>query len=166
VPDDLDEMYRRHAPSIWRYVRARVPNDDEAQDVTSDVFVRAVKSHSRFDPFQGSEGAWLAGIARHVVADWWRHRPASIPTAQAVDPDPVVDDATGPEELAIRGDTAAAVRRHLLVLSDRERDAVALRFAAGLRSAEVGVVMGISEAAAKMLVYRAVCKLRAVMDVE
>jgi RNA polymerase sigma factor (sigma-70 family) len=158
---DLEEMYRRHLAPVWRYVRARIPDDHEAEDVTSDVFVRAFRSRDRFDPFKGSEGAWLAGIARHSVADWWRRRPA--PPADHRDG---ADDAAGPEEQAVRLDTAAEVRRHLKVLSDRERDAIALRFAAGLRSSEVGAAMGISEAAAKMLVHRAVGKLRGVMGVE
>ena len=163
---DLAELYLRHLASVWRYVRARVPSDVEARDVTSEVFLRAIKSHARFDPARGSEGAWLAGIARHTVADWWRHRPAELPVAE-VDPSRrLVDGADGPEDRAVRRDATAVIGRSLGVLSDRERDAVALRFAAGLRPAEVGSVLGISEAAAKMLVHRAVAKLRAVIDDE
>lgn len=167
VPDDLDQVYRQHGASVWRYVRARVPDDAEAQDVTSEVFLRAVRSHDRFDPSRGSEGAWLVGIARHVIADWWRRRTVPVALREELDPrGDLVDEAEGPEERALRGDAATAVHRILAVLSERERDAVALRFAAGLRSAEVGSVLGISEAAAKMLVHRAITKLRAAVGDE
>lgn len=166
MTSDLRELYLQQMASVWRYVRSRVPSDAEAKDVTSEVFLRAVRSHARFDPARGSEGAWLAGIARHTVADWWRRRPAEVPVDNADPSWQLVDAADGPEERAVRGDAAALIRRSLGVLSDRERDAVALRFAAGLRPVEVGSVLGISEAAAKMLVHRAVAKLRAVINHE
>ena len=162
MADNLEDLYRQHAASIWRYVRARVPADDEAKDVTSEVFLRAIRSRERFDPSRGSEGAWLAGIARFTVADWWRRHGREVPMGD-VDPEGCLAAAgDGPEDHAVRLDAAADVARRLVVLSDREREAVALRFAAGLRPVEVGSVLGISEAAAKMLVHRAVTKLRAV----
>jgi RNA polymerase sigma factor (sigma-70 family) len=165
VRDDLDELYRQHAVPVWRFVRARVPDNGEAEDVTSEVFVRAVRSHDRFDPAKGSEGAWLIGIARHAVADWWRTRrprTAELDTATDRYPDP----AEGPEDAALRGADAGPVRAALAALSDREQEAIALRFGAGLRPGEVGAALEISEAAAKMLVYRAVTKLRRVMNAE
>jgi RNA polymerase sigma factor (sigma-70 family) len=166
VADYLEELYRQHAASIWRYVRTRVPAYDEARDVTSEVFLRAIRSHHRFDPSRGSEGAWLAGIARHTVVDWWRRQGREVPQGD-IDPDRrLASSAEGPEDHAVRTDAANAVLRRLDVLTDREREAVAMRFAAGLRAAEVGSVLGVSEAAAKMLIHRAVTKLRAVMGDE
>lgn len=163
MADYLEQLYRQHAASIWRYVRTRVPAYDDAKDVTSEVFLRAIRSHHRFDPARGSEGAWLTGIARYTVADWWRRQGREVPQDE-IDPEGAVASRDeGPEEHALRADTVTAMQRRLAVLTDREREAVALRFAAGLRAGEVGSVLGISEAAAKMLVHRAVTKLRAVM---
>ncbi len=160
---DLAEVYEQHVASVWRYVRARVPADSDAEDVTSEVFAQAVKDWRRFDPARGSPGAWLQGIARHVVADWWR-RTRPTPTADlgaatpigggaVIEPDATVLDRVAGEEL----------RRFLHLLTDKERRAVALRFGDGLRAAEVGAALGVSEVAARMLVYRAVMKLREVL---
>jgi RNA polymerase sigma factor (sigma-70 family) len=155
VPD-LSEVYQQHVASIWRYVRARVPADADAEDVTSEVFAQAVKGWHRYEPDRGSVGAWLQGVARHVVADWWRrHRP--LPSAGA---DEIID---APDDAVLDRVAGEELRGLLGVLTDKERRAVDLRFGAGLRAAEVGQALGVSEVAARMLVYRAVAKLREVM---
>jgi len=155
VLDDFDRVYRQHLAPVWRYVRARVPDASEAEDMTSEVFLRAVRAWPTYDPGRGPVLPWLVGIARHVVADWWRRRPA-VPVADA-DPGGTAVDA---ETDALRQLDAHEFRRHLAVLTEREREAVALRFGAGLPAAEIGDLLGISDAGARMLVHRAVVKLR------
>ena len=152
--DDFDRVYRQHLAPVWRYVRARVPDASEAEDMTSEVFLRAARAWPTYDPGRGAVLPWLGGIARHVVADWWRRRPP-VPVAE------VETGETGDVEAeALRRLGAGEFRRHLAVLTDRERDAVALRFGAGLPAAEIGDLLGISDAGARMLVHRAVVKLR------
>jgi len=156
---DLAGVYQQHLPSIWRYVRARVPDHADAEDAASEVFARAARGWHRYDPSKGTVGAWLAGIAHHVVADWWRQRHVEEPVAE---PPTTSADSTAFDDIAGRVD-AAVIRRHLHILTDRERDALALRYGAGLTSAEVGDVLGISDAGARMLLHRAVEKLRGVI---
>ncbi|MFT3901132.1 MAG: sigma-70 family RNA polymerase sigma factor [Gordonia sp. (in: high G+C Gram-positive bacteria)] len=154
----FEGIYREHVTPLWRYVRVRVPSDADAEDVISEVFVAAMRSWDRYDPAAGSVGAWLTGIARHTVAGWWRKSGREIPS-ESVAEDRVApgDD---PETAALRRLADDEVRAHLSVLTDRERDAVALRFGARLSSPEIGEALGISAPAARMLVYRAVGKLR------
>jgi RNA polymerase sigma factor (sigma-70 family) len=158
---EVGALYRDHATKVWRYARARLPTDADAEDVTSEVFARAMRSSDRFDPAKGTEAAWVVGIARHAVADWYRRRnpedPSDVPDAPGAPDEPA--------DRAVAADDASALHRHLLVLSEREREAVALRFGAELSSPEIGSAMGISPTAARMLVHRGVTKLREVMDV-
>jgi RNA polymerase sigma factor (sigma-70 family) len=156
-----DDAYREHVAPVWRYVRTRLPSDADADDVTSEVFVRALRSWDGFDAARGSERAWLVGVARHVVADWWRRR-REHPVAD-VPGDGQVDQADDPEARALRAVAVDEVRTHLGLLTAREREAVAMRFGAELSAAEVGDVLGVSPTAARMLVYRAVAKLREVL---
>ena len=149
-------MYEDHSPAVWRYVRARVPDPGEAQDVTSEVFARAWRSWDRYDAGRGTVGAWLMGVAHHAVVDWWRTRRPAV-----AEPPEIPSEGDGPEEIAVRRDM---VRRSLGCLNEREQDAIALRFAGGLRAHEVGQVLGMTEGATKMLIHRAIAKLRAVMD--
>jgi RNA polymerase sigma factor (sigma-70 family) len=163
VQDDFAEQYRRHLAPIWRYVRARVDNDADAEELTAEVFLRAYRDRDRFDPERGSTGAWLAGIARHVVTDWWRRGRREVPMDPPPERGPAEED---PFAAAERAEGARELHRHLGGLSERERDALALRFGAELKAAEVGAVLGVSEPAARMVVHRAVGKLREVMGVE
>lgn len=157
---DFGDTYRTHVTPIWRYVRARLPSDPDAEDVVSEVFAEAMRSWQRFDPERGSVGGWLVGIARHAVADWYHRRRRESPSAD-VDPGHMSTD--DPEGEALRRDGADEVRRHLGVLTAKEREAVALRFGTELTSEEIGAALGVSATAARMLVYRAVGKLREVM---
>ena len=158
--EDFEEVYAEQLGPVWRFVRARIPQHADAEDVTSEVFTRAARGWDRYDARRGSIAAWVLGIARHVVADWWRGRPPEVswdgidlPAAPESNPDAVV----------LGAESRAELRSQLWRLTPKERDAVALRFHAGLRAVEVGSVLGISETAARMLVYRAVAKLRSVM---
>lgn len=151
-------MYRTNLAPVWRYVRARVPDHEHAQDVTADVFARAWRNWPSFDPVKGTVGAWLGRIAHHAVVDWLRRR-RDLPTGTIPDAPGGVD----PQDEAVRGELITNLRRRVAELPERERDALALRFGAGLKAVEVGEVLGMTEGAVKMLVHRAVVKLRTVM---
>ncbi len=156
---DLGALYAEHAAAVWRYARARVPTDADAEDVTSDVFTRAMRSTQTYAPGLGTPRVWLMGIARHAAADWWRRRrpedPHGDPPEVAVEDDPAI--------AAVRTEAADSVRAVLGRLTDREREVVALRFGAELSSAEIGAALGVSPTAARMLLHRAVTKLRGVI---
>jgi RNA polymerase sigma factor (sigma-70 family) len=164
VAEDFDEVYEQHLVPVWRYVRARIPQHADAEDVTSEIFARAVCAWDRYDARRGPAGAWLMGIARNVVADWWRRQGRERPWERIEAASDSPGDPEGePEAAVLGGEEREELRAQLKRLTERERDAVALRFGAGLRAAEVGAALGVSETAARMLVYRAVSKLRAVM---
>lgn len=160
APATFAVIYREHVTPIWRYVRARLPSDADAEDVTSEIFATAIDAWPNYDPNRGAVGGWLTGIARHAVADWWRRRVREVPGATDGEN---ADTGDGPEGVALRRDGADDLRRYLGVLTPREREAIALRFGMEMSSGEIGSAMGISAAAARMLVYRAVMKLREVI---
>ena len=164
VDEDFEQVYTRHLAPVWRFVRARVPVDAEAEDLTSEVFARAAHDWQRYDPRRGSARAWLLGIARHVVVDWWRRHGREL-AWERLDrvPEPAAAAESEPDAAAVGESERRELHRHLGVLSEREREAVALRFAGGLKAAEVGALLDVSETGARMLVYRAISKLRAVM---
>lgn len=157
---ELGALYQEHAAAVWRYARSRLPTDADAEDVTSDVFARAMRSMHTYDATRGTPRAWLTGIARNAVSDWWRRRKPEDPFADPPDTAGDIGDAAEP---SLRSETIAGVQAMLGILSDRELEAVALRFGAELSSTEVGDHLGISPTAARMLVHRAVTKLRGVI---
>lgn len=70
-PDALAELYSAHHACVYRYVRSRVRNETEAEDLTQDTFVQAIRSVSRFEQ-RSSLRCWLLGIARHTCLHFYR----------------------------------------------------------------------------------------------
>lgn len=142
-----------------------MPGAADAEDVTSGVFVRALRSWDRYDPSLGTPEAWLYTIASRTVTDWWRrHRRDGEPREAPVEGfGALAAPGPGPEDEAVRREGAEELGRALAELPEREREAIALRFSGGLKAREVGEVLACSEGAAKMLVYRGVRRLREVM---
>ena len=163
LAEELSDVYEQELAPVWRFVRARVPGHADAEDLTSEVFARAARGWGRYDERRGSVRAWLLGIAHHVVTDWWRRRSREVPSDEVGS---VAGSAPSPEAATIERAELEELRRHLGELTDKERSAVALRFGAGLRAAEAGAILGVSETAVRMLVYRAVSKLRGVMAID
>lgn len=159
---DFADVYRAQLLPVWRYVRSRVPDRHEAEDVTSEVFARAWRSWGSFDPDRGAVASWLLRIAQRTVVDrnrrYFRH---DIPEPIDVD---LIETATSdqcelPETVLLAKEVLIEVNQALRDLSERERDGIALRFGAGLKIADVGRVLGISTAATKMMLARSLTKL-------
>ncbi len=159
VAPDFAQVYGDHLTAVHRFVRARVPDHAEADDVTSDVFVRAWRAWDRFDPSRGPVEPWLFTIAARTVADWWRgRRPEPVDVTGQVTL--AADHDAGPEPQALREELLVALGAALGDLSDREREGLALRFAARLSSHHIAQVLGTSPDAAKQMLHRAIVKLR------
>jgi RNA polymerase sigma factor (sigma-70 family) len=162
---DFVQVYQTQLAPVWRYVRSRIANRDEAQDVTSEVFARAWRSWGRFDPGRGSVAPWLLRIAQRTVVDWnRRHGRAG---AESIDLDLIENASSDPSELPesvlLAKEVLIEVNQALLELSARERDGIALRFGAGLKMADVGRVLGLSTAATKMMIARSLTKVAAAL---
>jgi RNA polymerase sigma factor (sigma-70 family) len=159
---DFADVYQTQLVAVWRYVRSRVSDHHEAQDVTSEVFTRAWRTWGRFDPDRGEVAPWLLRIAQRTVVDWNRRQrragsPASIDSSLA---DIVgIHASEMPDAVLLTSEVLAEVSEALGYLSERERDGIALRFGAGLKMAEVGRVLGLSAGATKMMIARSLTKL-------
>jgi RNA polymerase sigma-70 factor (ECF subfamily) len=151
----LSVLYERYVERVYRFVFARIGDVQDAQDVTSQVFLVAVESIDRYTG-RGEVGGWLFAIARHKVADYYRRRPAAMP----IDGLELAENGPSVEAIADARLTLARVVRALRSLDEQQAEAVALRVFGGLRAREVGEAMGKSEAAAKMLVYRGLRRLQ------
>jgi RNA polymerase sigma-70 factor (ECF subfamily) len=159
---DFADVYQGQLGSVWRYVRSRVPNHHEAQDVTSEVFARAWRSWGRFDPKRGGIAPWLLRIAQRTVQDWLRRQGRGGPLAPMDDDlleKALAEPSEMPETVLIAKEVLAEVSQALSELTDRERDGIALRFGAGLKIADVARVLGLSPGATKMMMARAIGKL-------
>jgi RNA polymerase sigma-70 factor (ECF subfamily) len=149
-------IYERHRTPVYRYLRARTATDADAHDLTATTFERAMGAIHRFQPVGGGMVAWLIRIARNAHSDALRqqHRRGTEVASDAAEP------AIGP------ADDAVVLRSLIDGLTSAQRDAIQLRFAAGLTAREIGGVLGISEAAAQKQVERGLLALKEAYGVD
>ncbi|HYV21633.1 MAG TPA: sigma-70 family RNA polymerase sigma factor [Candidatus Bathyarchaeia archaeon] len=152
-------LYARHRERVFRYLRARCRNDDDALDLTAGTFERALAAIARYRPSGAGFAAWLLRIARNAAIDHDRRlraRPAPVPLREAegasAGDDPLV--------AAIASDESRRLRELVRMLAETERDALALRYSAGLTAREIGAVVGKSEEATQKIISRALAELR------
>jgi RNA polymerase sigma-70 factor, ECF subfamily len=141
--------------TVYAYVSYRVGSGPDAEDITSDVFERAVRYRESYDPKRGEPVAWLIGIARrciegvrsdsHLVFDSLADRAESGDLA---------------EQAVERLTLSAAVSR----LSERDRELIALRYGADLTGRQVAEILDMSVNAVDVAVHRAVDRLRQALD--
>jgi RNA polymerase sigma-70 factor (ECF subfamily) len=163
-PDAFGELYRRHAPAIHSWFRARAPARI-AVDLTAETFAQAALSLHRFrDRANGSAAPWLYGIARNLLRRFVeRERVESRARERlGIDVRPF-DEFEQAEERA----TAAQLRPELAValasLPAGQRDAVELRVIEELPYVQVARRLGCSELAARLRVTRGLSTLARVL---
>ena len=147
------EIYRTYVQAIYRYALARVGESETAEDLTSDVFLRAIEALGRYRHRGAPLGAWLFRIARDRVSDHHRRR-ARRPTRQL--DDELVDEHAGPEAEALRRRDLAQLRSELDRLTLDQQDVIYLRFTQGFTLVETSIVMRRTTGAVKALQFRAV----------
>lgn len=142
---------------VYSYVAYRVGDGPEAEDVTSEVFERALRGRHTYDRSRGEPVAWLLGIARRCILD------AGVTRVQIEASPPEVADAGDLEARTVeRLSLAAAVAR----LDEREQDLLALRYGADLTARGIGELLGMRTNAVEVALHRALARLRELLDGE
>jgi RNA polymerase sigma-70 factor, ECF subfamily len=164
--DDIDAIIRTFQPRIFRFALASLRDRDAAETVTQDCFLRAYKARGRFRG-DCSIQTWLMQIAVNLVRDFGRNRRFQFwKRAQAarVDLDSasdwIPDQDISPEERAAAAEQIEAIWRVLGSLSERQRTVFLLHFMEEMDSSEIEAATGITRAAVKVHLFRAVHAIR------
>jgi RNA polymerase sigma-70 factor (ECF subfamily) len=158
--DALGELYERCADLSYRFVAVRVQDQASAEDIASELWMRVARHIRGYNSTGSGFTAWLLTIASRLIADHFRkpHRRRETPTGDMLALD-AVTHVDGPEEAAIRSDTAATVALALERLPARQRECLTLRFFVGLSVAETAATMGRTVGSVKVLQHRALKRL-------
>jgi RNA polymerase sigma-70 factor, ECF subfamily len=153
---DFERCYAEHAEPLLRFVTFRTGDRALAEDVVADTFERVLRARARFDPRKASEKTWIYGIALNLVRDHARRVQVAERALELTATPAGTDGRDAPDAVADRDE----VRQALTVLSDVEREAVALRFGADLTLPEITKVTGEKLSTVEGRVYRALEKMR------
>ena len=163
--DAAARFVRRHAAVVIGVVFAIVGDRHTAEDVAQEVFWRAWRAASSYDPRRGTGEAWLLAIARNAAIDYVRvRRPRPLGPAEMGHLLARGHDDAGPPDEAVVADTdAVLVRRALSRLPEAQRRAVVMSAVGGRTAAEVGTAEGIPLGTAKTRIRTALQRLRDAM---
>lgn len=165
--DAFAQLYQHYHDTVFGFIYFRIGNRRDSEDLTQDVFLRALRRLETFT-WQGKDfGAWLTTIARNIVTDhrkshhyqrstvsdhtdeangaWW-----SADTDRRIDAQAVVEAA----------ETAAALDRALAQLTGKQREVLRLRFGSDLSVDETALALGMEASAIKSLQHRATQAMR------
>ncbi len=156
------ELYDRHVDAVYRYAFFRVRSDAEAEDVTSEVFQRALIAMPRYEPRRPFL-AFLYTIARNVVADRFRR---VRPEATFEDAIKHESDLPGPEETSVKLDQARQLRAAIAKLTDLQQEVIVLKFIEGRETKEIAQITGKPEATVRGIQMRALAALRGLVSLE
>jgi len=155
--DRFERLYEEHAQPLYGFLAYRTGDDALAEDLLSDTFERVLRARRRFDPRRASAKTWVYSIALNCLRDHARRASAeqrALDRSEAVRAGPQVAD---PIELS---DERDALRRAMSLLTDEEREAIALRYGGDLTVPEIAQTLGEKLTTVEGRVYRALRKLR------
>lgn len=170
ITRDFDEVVQLHWRRIFRFVLASVRDREAAEDLTQDCFCRAYKGWKRFRG-DSSVTTWLVHIAVNLVRDYARNRKLQFwRRAPSLEPETVEqwlqDDSISPEANVVLRDNVRAIWTAAAGISSKQKTAFLLRFVEGMELSEIAGVMGITENAVKVHLFRAVHAIRKKLRVE
>jgi RNA polymerase sigma-70 factor (ECF subfamily) len=167
-PAAFEPLYATYHPIVLGYCYRRVGHDEQAADLTSQIFLQVLRALPDYAPKPGSTfRSWLFTIAHNVVIESRRRDRHE----RSIDVDPpdgrtapeLIDAAPTPEDQVLGREQRDLVRRALGTLPERRRQIVELRLA-GLSGAEIASTLGITLSAVKSAQFHAYAALRDVLD--
>jgi RNA polymerase sigma-70 factor, ECF subfamily len=161
LPDDFGTWYVEHHSAVYRYIRFRVATRETAEDVTSVVFMKALRSFDRYDENRASPRTWLLRIARNAVTDHLRslQRRGSLHVSLDRIPD-LVADIPSHEERVIKQERIQRLLNGSRTLRKGDQEILSLRYGSGFDNAEIAEHLDISNNAVAVRLHRALKRLK------
>lgn len=158
--DAFGALYLRHLDAIYRYVRFRVGNARDAEDLTEQVFLKAWEALPNYRQRGLPFASWLYRIAHNTVVDFHRRPSPEVPLAAA--DHPVAGSGSqgpGALETVIQESEVTALADAIRKLPEEQQQVIVLRFIEGLSHAEVARIINKSQGACRVIQHRALSAL-------
>jgi RNA polymerase sigma-70 factor (ECF subfamily) len=153
----LGEIYDRYSGPIYGYLYRYLGDAAQAEDLTSEVFLKLLGVLNTPRAPRDQLQAWLYRVAHNLAIDWYRQQ--SRHSAWTLEDRLISEEASPAEELE-RRQLQRQLRAAIRQLTPEQQQVILLRFGEGSRIAEVSQVLGKSEGSVKILQHRAIARLR------
>jgi RNA polymerase sigma-70 factor, ECF subfamily len=154
----LEELYLIHFDRIYSYLHVSVGNRHDAEDLTTQTFLKMLESIGRFRWQSAPFSAWLFRIAHNLAMDHFR-------ATKRTQPEEEVPEPPGSEELSAEDEAMHSIGRQSMLeliekLSPEQQQVLTLKFVFNFPNAEVATILGKTEGAIKSLQHRALVSLQ------
>jgi RNA polymerase sigma-70 factor (ECF subfamily) len=154
----LEELYLLHFDRIYSYLHMSVGNRHDAEDLTTQTFLKMLESIKRFRWQSAPFSAWLFRIAHNLAMDHFR-------AARRWQPEEDVPEPPGEEEPSAEAQAMQAIGRQSMLeliesLSPEQQQVLTLKFVFNFPNADVATILGKTEGAVKSLQHRALVSLQ------
>jgi RNA polymerase sigma-70 factor (ECF subfamily) len=162
--DDFGRLYDLHVERVYRHIYYRVGNTADAEDLTQQVFLKAWQAVGRYKKTASPFLAWLLKIGHNLVIDFYRSKKD---TAFLDDNKPLLDEkAPDPERLAEEKYDQERLRKVILKLPAEQQQVVMMSFIEDFSHSEIAAAMGKKEGNIRVILHRALKKMRQIMETE
>ena len=151
---EMERIYATYSGKVMGYLRARIHNTAEAEDICSEVFEKVMRKIDDYDQTKAAVGTWLFSITRNTLIDHYRKK---RPTEEL---DENLKDDTELDESLLTNETLSELAAALKRLPEQLRDIVVLRYYDGKPLTEIAEMMGLSYGAVKLRHQNALMLLR------
>ena len=160
------EAYQRYYTKVFAYIYSRVGNVEITKDLAAEVFEKAyIKGHAVREA--AAYATWLFMIAKNVVIGHYRRHKREIKGMDRMKESLWLSERpSDPEDDTLQSEAASSLLRHLRRLSQRDQELIALKFEGELSYAEISAVLGLSEVNVRVSIFRALKRLRRMMEEE
>jgi RNA polymerase sigma-70 factor, ECF subfamily len=153
----ISELYRAHAQIIYRFIAFRVPTTADAEDLTSEVFMRMLEGLPSYEIMDVPFEAWLYRIATHRIADFFRKHSRQKQHIELHET--LANDDPMPEESIQRQQEFKRLRNALEYLTQEQQDVLLLRFIENKNHQDVADILEKSPSAVRTIQHRALVRL-------
>jgi RNA polymerase sigma-70 factor, ECF subfamily len=162
MADRAEAAHRRYYASVYRYVRRRTRNREDAEDLTQTVFAEAVSGLEQAAGASHSTLAWLYTVAKRRLID--EHRRQQVAPAQVISLDVARIEQRSQSDYGV--EVGRVLARVIAALPIEQQRVVVLKLVEGRRFDEIAAQLGVSEEACRVRLSRALRTLRAQLEEE
>ena len=160
----LETIYDRLYPSVFRYIYFRVADQETAEDLAAEVFVRMVQRMGAYEQGEHPILAWLYTIARNLLTDHYRLQGQALHLP--LEEDLIAGEINLPAQAAESHQDRDCLAKALEYLTEEQRQVIILKFVEDREIAEVAAVLGRNERAIRSLQHRALAALHRAIEKE
>lgn len=161
--DAFTALYKYYFTRVYNYVHYRVNDYHAADDLTSHIFEKVFSRLNYYSSEKAAFSAWVFSIARNAITDYYRSKKRSHLTSLEITEE-LTDSEPDPAHKVAFNETQLHLKKALAKLNKRERDIIALKFWSGFSNRYIARLIGISESNTGVILFRAMRRLRIILE--